>query len=103
MSKPKAKLRLVSARQEMPKALKQFRCGEKILESGIYRVVHSNHRLPHEVTLLRDQLFPKCSRCEDSVHFELLRSAPDITFGPFKVALYALPVTDEEEGLTIVR
>jgi hypothetical protein len=52
---------------------------------------------------LRDQLFPKCSRCEDSVHFELVRSAPDITFGPFKVALYTLPVTDEEEGLTIVR
>jgi hypothetical protein len=96
-------LRLVNARRNMPRELKQFRCGEKILESGIYRVVHSNHRLPHEVTLLRDQLFPRCSRCEDSVYFELLRSAPDVALGPFKVALYALPVTDEEEGLTIVR
>jgi hypothetical protein len=76
---------------------KQFRCGEKILESGIYRVVHAAHRLPHEVTLLRDQLFPRCTKCEDSVYFELVRSAPDITLAPFKVALYALPSTDEEE------
>jgi len=95
------KLRLVKARHDMP-GKEQFRCGDKILESGIYRVVHRNHRLPHEVTLLRDQLFPKWTRCEDSVYFELVRSAPDITLGPFKVALYELPVTDgEEEDLTI--
>ena len=80
---------------------KQFRCGEKISQSGIYRVVHRNHRLPHEVTLLRDQLFPKCTRCEDLVYFELVRSAPDITLAPFKVALYALPTSDEEEDVTV--
>jgi hypothetical protein len=78
-------------------AEKEFRCGEKIPQSGIYRVVHRNHRLPHEVTLLRDQLFPRCAKCEDSVYFELVRSAPDITLAPFKVALYALPCADEEE------
>jgi hypothetical protein len=81
----------------MATAKKNFRCGEKILESGIYRVFHRNHRLPHEVTLLRDQLFPRCVNCEDSVYFELIRSAPDITLAPFKVALYALPVSDEDE------
>jgi len=81
----------------MSKAGNQFLCGNKIPESGIYRVVHRSHRLPHEVTLLRDQLFPRCTRCEDSVSFELLRSAPDITLAPFKVALYAIPASDEEE------
>jgi hypothetical protein len=87
----------------MSTAKKQFRCGEKIVESGIYRVFHRNHRLPHEVTLLRDQLFPRCVNCEDSVYFELVRSAPDIALGPFKVALYALPVSDdEEESLKVV-
>src|SRR5438270_6623078 len=102
MSAGKRKLRLVTEQHNTAKETKQFRCGDKILESGIYRVVHRNHRLPHEVTLLRDQLFPKCTRCEDSVYFELVRSAPDITLGPFKVALYELPVTDgEEEDLTI--
>jgi len=85
----------------MPKEARQFHCGEKIPESGIYRVVHGDHRLPHEVTLLRDQLFPKCSRCEGSVYFELVRSAPDITLGPFKVTLYALPAADDEESLPV--
>lgn len=101
MSTTTRKLRLVSARHSMPKAKTQFRCGDKIPESGIYRVVHRDHRLPHEVTLLRDQLFPKCTRCEHSVYFELVRSAPDITLGPFKVALYALPASDEEEDFTV--
>lgn len=96
MCSKRRKLRLIDSRHEMPMG-SQFRCGEKIPESGIYRVVHSNHRLPHEVTLLRDQLFPRCTRCEDSVYFELVRSAPDITLGPFKVALYALPCADGEE------
>ncbi len=84
----------------MPEEKKQFRCGEKILESGIYRVVHEKHRLPHEVTLLSGQLFPRCMKCEGLVYFELVRSAPDITLAPFKVALYALPTTEEsdEEG-----
>ncbi len=101
MSSKKRKLRLVTSRHGMRQAGKQFLCGDKIPESGIYRVVHSNHRLPHEVTLLCDQLFPKCIRCEDSVYFELVRSAPDITLAPFKVALYALPVSDEEEDFTV--
>jgi hypothetical protein len=79
----------------------QFRCGDRIPESGIYLVLHSNHRLPHEVTLLRDQLFPKCAKCEDSVYFELVRSASDATLAPFKVALYTLPVTDEEENFPV--
>lgn len=100
MNRKARKLRLVT-RHTMP-GTKQFRCGDQILESGIYRVVHANHRLPHEVTLLRDQLFPKCMQCEDSVYFELVRSAPDITIAPFKVALYALPPADgEEEDLTV--
>ncbi|MGZ7057921.1 MAG: hypothetical protein ACXVJU_01450 [Candidatus Angelobacter sp.] len=97
MSTGKRKLRVVTSRHDMPKETKQLRCGDRILESDIYRVFHRNHRLAHEVTLLRDQLFPKCIKCEHSVYFELVRSAPDVTVGPFKVALYALPVSDEED------
>jgi hypothetical protein len=101
MRNSKRKLRLVKSQEKILKDTKQFRCGDKIPESGIYRVYHRNHRLAHEVTLLRDQLFPKCTKCEDSVYFELVRSAPDITLEPFKVALYALPVNDEEEDFTV--
>jgi hypothetical protein len=101
MRNGKRKLRLLKSQENILKNAKQFRCGDKILESGIYRVYHGNHRLPHEVTLLRDQLFPKCVKCENSVYFELVRSAPNIRLAPFKVALYALPANDEEEDFTV--
>lgn len=101
MRNGKQKLRLVRSSHKVSKETKQFRCGDKILESGIYRVYHGNHRLPHEVTLLRDQIFPRCVKCEKLVYFELVRSAPDITLAPFKVALYALPENDEEENFTV--
>lgn len=95
------KLRLVPARHDTLAGGKQFRCGEKIPESGIYRVVHNKHRLAHEVTLLGGQLFPKCARCEDLVYFELVRGVPDAALDGFKVALYALPVADDEESPAI--
>jgi hypothetical protein len=98
----KRRLQLIASHARAEK-VKRFRCGDKITESGIYRVIHQNHRLAHEVTLLRDQLFPRCVKCENSVFFELVRSAPDITLSPFKVALYALPASDEEEDFTIAR
>jgi hypothetical protein len=101
MTSKKVKLQIMTSGKGTRKGQAQFRCGDKILESGIYRVTHDGHRLAHEVTLLRDQLFPKCIRCEDAVYFELVRSAPDITLGPFKVALYALPENDEEEDITV--
>lgn len=61
-------------------------------------MVHDKHRLPHEVTLLSGQLFPKCMKCEDLVYFELVRGVPDTALDGFKVALYALPETDDEES-----
>jgi len=97
MRSKKHKLRLVGSRRGMPGKNHQFRCGEKIPESGIYQVVHVEHRLPHEVTLLSGELFPRCMKCNDLVYFELIRSAPDVTLAPFKVALYALPPADEED------
>ncbi|HKV94486.1 MAG TPA: hypothetical protein VJW20_18210 [Candidatus Angelobacter sp.] len=100
MSGKKQKLRLIHARHNMPKA-KQFRCGEKIPESGIYRVVHDKHRLPHEVTLLCGQLFPTCMKCEALVYFELIRGVSDASLDGFKVALYALPAADDEESPAI--
>ena len=67
-----------------------FRTGETIKESGIYRVHHNQHRLPHEVTLLQGQDFPRCTRCDDGVSFELVLAAP------FRIYLNELPVADDE-------
>jgi len=89
------KLRLVGPRGKMNDPKRTFKCGATIPQSGIYRVIHGEHRLPHEVTLLEGQLFPKCLKCDESVMFELVRGAQDITVASFKVALYALPVEED--------
>jgi hypothetical protein len=80
----------------------ELRTGCVVPDSGIYRVIHSQHRLPSEVTLIANQSFPRCSKCAEPVNFELVRSAPDIGIrhSGFKVALYELPeVTGQDESL----
>lgn len=75
----------------------KFKTGEEIRQSGIYLVSHKEHRLPHEVTLIQDEVFPTCSKCKTAVYFELLRAvSPD--WG--KIVLYELPAlhTDEDLG-----
>ena len=74
-----------------------LRTGCTVSQSGIYRVSHSEHRLPEEVTLLKDQTFPRCSRCAQPVFYELVRSAPAASDPRgFVVRLYELPeITDE--------
>ena len=67
---------------------KSFKTGQVVPQSGIYRVVHSEHRLPHEVTLLRADSFPPCSKCGVNVKFKLLRG---VTVDSFRVVLNSLP------------
>ena len=69
-----------------------FRTGQTVPESGIYRVTHSGHRLPHEVTLLKDQQFPRCSKCADLVEFEVIAVAPTMGERRGRIVLYELPV-----------
>jgi hypothetical protein len=75
-----------------------FRTGEIIKESGIYRVHHSQHRLPHEVSVLQGQQFPRCARCNDAVMFELIQAAPAdfVQEEHVRIYLYELPVLDED-------
>jgi hypothetical protein len=70
-----------------------LRTGLKVPESGIYRISHSQHNLPYEVTLLKDQKFPRCSRCKEPVFYKLVRSVPAASShrSAFTVALYELP------------
>lgn len=76
-----------------------FRTGEPIAESGIYRVIHKAHRLPHEVTLLRDQVFPRCAKCREEVRFELVRAVSErLNHQDFRVYLYEL----DDEGAASV-
>ena len=74
---------------------------EIVPQSGIYRVRHRKHRLPHEVTLLRDQKFPRCAKCQQAVVFELVQAAglqEDITTKS-RILLYELPVLDDDQEM----
>jgi hypothetical protein len=43
----------------------EFKPGEKVPHSGIYKVVHdSSHAQPHEVTCVYGKPFPPCSGCK---------------------------------------
>jgi hypothetical protein len=72
-----------------------FKTGAIIPDSGIYRVSHSAHRLPHEVTLLQGETFPKCQKCADAVTFELVRALSLVTRFSWRVTLYELPVLED--------
>jgi len=52
-----------------------FKPGETAPQSGIYKVLHYQHRLYHEVTILAGQSLPECRRCGQEVRFQLVSSA----------------------------
>lgn len=56
-----------------------FQPAEPAPESGIYQVLHYRHRLSHEVTIHRGDVFPYCSECGNNVRFRLVRVAPELT------------------------
>lgn len=98
---PKSDLFLVdSSPKGMTRKGTRFRTGERIPESGIYRVIHREHRLPHEVTLLREGEFPRCARCQDAVQFQLIQAAESIQVThefSTRIHLYELPVLEAEQ------
>lgn len=72
-----------------------YSSGDVAAETGIYRVFHAEHRLSHEVTVLKGNLFPVCTKCSNQVVFELLR--PVSCDVEFRVVLNALPVIEESD------
>lgn len=54
----------------------QFRAGETVPRSGIYKVVHDlNHSEEHEVTCVYGRKFPPCNHCGYEVKFVLIYPA----------------------------
>jgi hypothetical protein len=76
-----------------------YKTGDLVPQSGIYRVAHSEHRLPHEVTLLRSNPFPPCAQCGNNVSFELLRG---VTVDRFAITLNAIPEMTDSQALEAV-
>lgn len=52
----------------------KLQTGLLVPASGIYRVMHAGHRLPHAVTICKGETFPRCAKCADLVAFELIRA-----------------------------
>jgi hypothetical protein len=53
-----------------------FKPGEKVPDSGIYKIVHDrNHRVDHEVTCIANERFPPCHGCGKGVRFRLFMKA----------------------------
>ena len=95
MGPRKSTLSLVKSGTTKGSASRIYRTGETISHSGIYQVIHQQHRLPHEVTLLKDEEFPRCAKCDLAVTFKLLLAAQTEreTFRDegVRIALYELP------------
>jgi hypothetical protein len=76
----------------------RHKTGEIIPASGIYRVHHGAHRLPHEVTLIEGYKFPRCQKCATEVEFEPVALAPLWKSGPTRtIVLYELPEILEQK------
>jgi hypothetical protein len=54
--------------------------GQKARESGIYAVIHAEHRHDHEVLAIRGEEFPSCLACGREVTFHLVRPIPHMTY-----------------------
>jgi hypothetical protein len=53
----------------------EFKPGEQVPSSGVYRVLHQGHRDEHEATLREGEQFPTCTVCAQDVRFRLVQSA----------------------------
>ena len=63
---------------------KEYKPGQIIPATGIYRVEHESHRLMHEATLLEENLFPRCRQCGTAVRFHLVRPIRGRRLLPFR-------------------
>jgi hypothetical protein len=53
--------------------------GQLVPISGLYAVVHQNHRAEHEVVAIRGDEFPGCRVCKSEVRFYAAKVIPYIT------------------------
>jgi hypothetical protein len=59
--------------------LTECRVGQRAHTSGIYNVVHYDHRADHEVIVMRGEEFPACRTCGQEVRFYQVRGVCHLT------------------------
>jgi hypothetical protein len=65
-----------------------YKPGDRVPESGVYRVEHGPHRLMHIATLVRSTRFPQCRQCGRAVRFHLVRNVKTSQVLPFRSNTY---------------
>jgi len=60
-------------------AEKIYRSGEAVPCTGLYRVSHYQHRMPHDAVLRHGEVFPACNKCGERVMFRLFTNAGPIS------------------------
>ena len=57
----------------------EFRPGQRVRDTGIYRVTHAptHPAMPEEVTVLKGRQFPTCPQC-DQITYKLIRAAKHV-------------------------
>lgn len=58
----------------------EFKPGQKVPKSGIYKVTHDNSHngIEHEITAIEGKVFPPCHGCGQNPRFVLVREAHHI-------------------------
>ena len=59
--------------------VRAYKPGQLVPISGLYAVVHQNHRAEHEVLAIRGDEFPTCRICKGAVRFYVAKIIPYIT------------------------
>jgi len=73
-----------------------WKTGAFVPRTGMYAVIHAEHRLPAEVTLVQGESFPRCQACEIPVLFTLRRRLEKgLSLAHSRIHLYQLPVLDQ--------
>jgi len=54
-----------------------YAAGEKVPNTGAYRIRHKRHRDEHVATIRSGEIFPFCQRCGGAVVFEFISSEDD--------------------------
>lgn len=61
----------------------EYRPGDRVPNSGIYRIEHVDHRMMHHATLTARDRFPRCKKCGDAVRFIAVRAVQGLVL-PFR-------------------
>jgi hypothetical protein len=56
-----------------------YKSGQMVPISGIYTVIHLDHRAPHEALAIRGDVFPFCRVCKNQVRFQIAQVVPHVT------------------------